>query len=64
MAYLRDDEKFSQYRALQEKLEHVKEAITRRSGALTAVDPELSALKRSLEERMTELKESCHLMQR
>ena len=64
MAYLRDDEKLSQYLALQEKLDSVNEAITRRTEAFIAVDPELSALKRSLEERMTELKESCHLMQR
>jgi hypothetical protein len=64
MAYVREDEKLSRYNALQDQLAAVHEAIERRSSAGIAVDAELSALKRSLEQRMAELKENCHLLQR
>ncbi len=63
MAYLRDDEAAAEYTKLAKKLEVVKaELVTVRNNVFEAMA--LYRKRRSIETRMAELKENCHLLQR
>jgi|GEM_PF-3399972 len=64
MAYVRDDQKASRYKALQRELQIVEGEIAVLSNTYAAENVRLYTLKRSLERRMDELKIGCHLLQR
>lgn len=64
MAYLRDDQKLSRYLALQRELKLANEEISSVSSEFATDLIRLYTLKRSLERRMDELKQDCHLLQR